>query len=164
MNDILISYFYQIRFFKPYMIPFSTALSDPKWFHQNHNQSFVFKDKNNVYNGIKATPLIPQMESDGECGGAANCNFSPENCKFLSNYYSQLKSLDFNSIVRRLIELSEKVKSIEGFSETPIPILIVYETPKNPCSERVILRKWFNDNGCELREFDKNLCMAAQQI
>lgn len=30
---ILISYFYQIRFFKPNMIPLSTAAFDPKWFH-----------------------------------------------------------------------------------------------------------------------------------
>lgn len=30
---ILTSYFYQIRNFKPYQIPLSTAISDPAWYH-----------------------------------------------------------------------------------------------------------------------------------
>ena len=30
---IRISYFYQVRNFKPNMIPMSTAISDPAWFH-----------------------------------------------------------------------------------------------------------------------------------
>ena len=30
---IRLSYFYQIRFFKKNMIPMSTALSDPEWYH-----------------------------------------------------------------------------------------------------------------------------------
>ena len=42
------SYFYQIRNFKPNMIPLSTALWDPKWFHKNKGHSFQFKDKNGV--------------------------------------------------------------------------------------------------------------------
>ena len=31
---IYTSYFYQIRFFKPNMIPLSTAKYDPSWFHK----------------------------------------------------------------------------------------------------------------------------------
>ena len=29
------SYFYKIRFMKPYMIPLSTAVFNPKWYFQN---------------------------------------------------------------------------------------------------------------------------------
>ena len=151
--EIKISYFYKIRFFKPYMIPFSTAISDPKWYHQSKGLDYVFKDKNNVYNGIRATPLAPIMTFDGQCVGVKNCNYSPEKCLFLANYYKQLKSLDFSSIVKRIEELSFKVKQIEKFEEEPIAVLIVYETPLNPCSERVMLRKWFEDNNRELKEF-----------
>ena len=35
---IMTSYFYAIRFFKPNMIPISTAKWDPKWYHQNKGQ------------------------------------------------------------------------------------------------------------------------------
>ena len=46
-----LGYFYQVRFFTPNMIPVSTALGDPKWYHQNKGQQFTFLDKNNVING-----------------------------------------------------------------------------------------------------------------
>ena len=41
-----LGYFYQVRFFTPNMIPVSTALGDPKWYHQNKGQQFTFLDKN----------------------------------------------------------------------------------------------------------------------
>ena len=31
--------------------------------------------------------------------------------------------------------------------------LIVYESPTNPCSERVILQQWLHDNGIECEEW-----------
>lgn len=31
---IYTSYFYMVRFMKPYMIPLSTAKFDPAWFHK----------------------------------------------------------------------------------------------------------------------------------
>ena len=43
---ILTSYFYQIRFFKPNIIPLSTCLSDPVWYHKGNGKSFYYKDKN----------------------------------------------------------------------------------------------------------------------
>ena len=40
-----LGYFYQVRFFTPNMIPVSTAVSDPKWYHQNKGPQFTFLDK-----------------------------------------------------------------------------------------------------------------------
>lgn len=37
----------------------------------------------------------------------------------------------------------------------PEIILIVYETPDNPCSERRVLIDWFASNGYELEEYRK---------
>lgn len=49
-----ISYFYQIRFFKPNMIPISTAKWDPKWYSQNGKP---YIDKRGVVNGLRAPVL-----------------------------------------------------------------------------------------------------------
>ena len=48
---LAISYFYQIRFFKPYMIPVSTAHWDPAWYHDWAGAAHVFVDKRGVING-----------------------------------------------------------------------------------------------------------------
>ena len=53
---ILTSYFYQIRNFKPYQIPLSTAISDPAWYHPKNGDYYV--DKNGVINGFVAATEI----------------------------------------------------------------------------------------------------------
>ena len=40
---LALSYFYQIRNFKHYMIPVSTAVWDPQWFHIDKTTK-IFKD------------------------------------------------------------------------------------------------------------------------
>ena len=46
---IATSYFYQIRNFKPYMIPVSTALSDPEWYRPPAGQEYyIDKERNNM--------------------------------------------------------------------------------------------------------------------
>lgn len=151
---ILISYFYQIRFFKPYMIPISTCLSDPAWFHLNKGKFFQYQDKNKVWNGIRAEVFAPGAACEGLCHGPSMCK-SKENCEFLKTYYNQLKSLEFSPILQRFKVLGEKVKAASDFEEEPVYVLIVYETPTNPCSERIPLQKWFKENGYELKEFNK---------
>ena len=48
---VLITYFYNIRFLKQNQIPVSTAMWDPKWYHDFKDKDYIFKDKNGVYNG-----------------------------------------------------------------------------------------------------------------
>lgn len=149
---ILTSYFYQIRNFKHNMIPLSTAVSDPKWFHNYKSQTYQFKDNNGVYNGLKAEPFVPKM-TWGDCCGPKNCKYKPVNCKFLSQYYEQLKQLNFSEMIERFEKLSNKIKDYEGFEEEPVMILIFYEPPDNPCSERRIVQKWFKENGYDIEEY-----------
>lgn len=149
---IYISYFYQIRFFKPNMIPFSTAISDPKWYHGEDTDVGVLIDRRGVMNGLHIPDLVPKMKEEGSCAGRKNCSDNPVNCNFLKNYEEQLNSLDFGSILEKLNAIANRASRFLALNEEPIVVLIVYETPDNPCSERTVLQKWFKNNGIELNE------------
>jgi len=84
---ILTSYFYQIRNFKPYQIPLSTAISDPAWYHPKNGDYYV--DKNGVINGLRIGMLQPQRSLGFLCGGKT-CTQQPDSCRFLRAYYDQL--------------------------------------------------------------------------
>lgn len=72
------SYFYQIKNFSENMISVSTAILDPKWYHDFKGCDHFFKDKNNVWNGIRSSYLFPDGECDGLCKGKKNgiCTYS----------------------------------------------------------------------------------------
>lgn len=150
---VMISYFYKIRFFKSNMIPLSTAKWDPKWFHQNKDQSFQFKDKNGVWNGLRAEPFMPNKMCEGLCEGPEKCQSTADNCLFLNTYEMQLSQLDFKEIIVRIENIGKAVQQQEKFVDEPIIVLIVHEAPDNPCSERPIIQKWFQKNGYVLEEF-----------
>lgn len=141
---IYTSYFYKIRFFKPNQIPVSTALSDPKWFHQNQGKSHKFIDKNGVLNGIRAEWLKPGEKCHDLCHGREGCPYEPSSCAFLRAYKEQLESMPIEESVRRLEELGCYLKSIIGFEGEPEIVLIVHEAPTNKCSERSVLQGYFN--------------------
>lgn len=148
---VYISYFYKVRFFKRNMVPFSTACYPPKWWLPQH------KDKNGVWNGISVKPLVPGSECNGLCRGPEFCSPpQPSKCKFLKKYREQLDTLDFNKVCARLEAIAAQVKQDEGFEEEPEIVLLVFEAPQNPCSERRALQEWFRDNGVELPEWQSN--------
>lgn len=149
---ILISYFYQIRFFKKNMIPVSTAIWDPKWFHMSKGNSYVYKDKNGVYNGFRYDLFAPKSSN---CSGPTACSEVGKDCQFLQDYRNQLDGLDFSKVYSDLTKFGNRIKEIEKFEEDPIVVLIVYETPDNPCSERKAIREWFGDHGVSVEEFSK---------
>ena len=155
---IYISYFYNIRFFPENLIPMSTAMWDPKWYHNNGPETIIFKDKRNVINGARAQVLAPTEENihisltDSEmCKGPEICRYSPINCKFLKRYYDYLSSLDFYSVISSLEADANKLRQNSNIC------LMVYETPSNPCSERQMLIKWFNNHGVDLPEWNKDM-------
>ena len=146
---IATSYFYQIRFFTPNMIPFSTAVWDPKWYHFNQGQHIYGKDKRGVYNGLRIPPLAPKNVG---CSGPKGCPHSPSNCSFMKLYREQLNKLDCHEIVSRLYKNLETIQQFEGFTDEPIAVLIVHEAPSNPCSERSVIQEWFQNNGYAVQE------------
>ena len=143
------SYFYQIRFFTRNMIPVSTAIWDPKWFHTGNNIG-EYRDKNGVWNGIRMPILSPININTNSC---CECKIhDPSDCNFQRSYKEYLKSLDFSKIYQSLEKLAATVQQIEGFDEDPYIILIVHEKPDNPCSERKALQEFFQSHGISCRE------------
>lgn len=154
------SYFYQVRFFEPYMVPVSTAVWDPKWYHDFKGQDYVYIDKRGVVNGLRAEPFMPGPQCDGLCHGPETCTEQkmPWNCKFLELYQAQLFALKKDEIIARMKDLGQRVKKFAGFEEEPVLVFLFHETPSNPCSERGPFQKWARYVGLEVEEFDsKNL-------
>lgn len=147
------SYFFKLRDFKPWMIPISTAMWDPKWYHDFKGPDHVFKDKRGVYNGLRYESIVPGITCNGLCHGSP-CPEEPGTCMFLQNYYKQLEALDFDTVMRDFENLANAIKSHEGFTEAPEIVIMVYEKPEQACSERVMLHKWFKAHGCDIEEVE----------
>ena len=151
------SYFYQIRNFKRNMIPVSTAIWDPKYFHNfTGDYNYLFKDKRGIVNGLRMLPII-------ECGKASSGCRGPESyshtssvpvCPFLMSYRNNLEQLNINTLINDFNYLASAYQKHENINDEITIVLIVYETPKNPCSERVALIDYFNSKGIECKELD----------
>ena len=155
---IYISYFYQIRFFKKNMIPLSTAFSDPKWYHDFKNKFHKFIDSNGVLNGSRAEDLILpetkaiQLEESGRMCSKP-CRFHPPDCAFMKAYKEHLDTIDFDEFISNCEKFCNKMSEKLDLKEEPNIILIVHEAPTVPCSERVVLKQWFEEHGIELQEW-----------
>lgn len=148
---IYLSYFYQVRFFKPNMIPVSTAMWDPFWF--NHDGQ-IYKDKNGVYNGINLEDFHQELNLTEEemCPCDQHKHRNGE-CAFLREYRKQLDTINFGDFLKWCEALGNYVQKKEQFEEEPIIVLLVYEAPTNPCSERGPIIDWFAANGMELKQW-----------
>jgi hypothetical protein len=51
--------------------------------------------------------------------------------------------------------IAEEVKKINNYEGEPEIILLVYETPDNPCSERQPLIDYFGKRGIKIEEYVK---------
>ena len=145
------SYFYQIRYFSKNMIPVSTAIWDPQWFHTGNNTG-EYQDKNGVWNGIRM-PILSPIKLDANI--CAQCSHhDPSDCAFQKNYREYLKSLDFDKIYQSLERLATTIVALENLSDEPHIVLIVHEKPNNPCSERKALQEFFTSHGIPCRELE----------
>lgn len=135
------SYFYQIRNFKSNMIPVSTALSDPKWYVPADGKEYYI-DKRGVVCGLRYEPLIVQPT-----WGGCPCEFHKKGrplCGFLQEYRRGLyQFVDKEKTLKAFEYCANKFKKELGFKEEPIIVLMVYEAPNNPCSERAALQEFF---------------------
>lgn len=138
MSNLALSYFYQIRNFKKNMLPVSTAYHDPSWFNNFKGEGYIFKDKRGIINGIKAYPLIPQ-------------EFEEPPFNDITLYRKQLDKIDLDKFLKDAEELLEWFSNREKIKD-PILVLMVYESPKNPYSERWDLFDYFKTKGIKLNE------------
>lgn len=122
-----ITYFYNVRFFKPNQIPVSTAVWDPKWYHNNTgNQDFCFVDKRGVINGIKEEKLSPS-QIDAPCG--KDCIYRAEvpNCCFLRDYRNYLQTVDFTYLLNEFNRVAADVFKLTHYEGEPEIVLLVHE-------------------------------------
>lgn len=155
MKEIAISYFYQIRNFKPYMIPVSTACFDPKWYHDFKGKNYTFLDKRGIVNRLRCEELHPDQRCEGLCCGDPQCKYKKDkSCPFIQKYRQQLEELDLESFIKRSEKSLSKLKTQLNLEQEPLLVLIVYETPSNPCSERKALLDYFNSKGILCKELD----------
>ena len=134
MIHIATSYFYQIRNFTPNLIPVSTCLSDPAWYRPPEGQEYYI-DKRGIVCGLRYEPLIVR-----DVPPLCPCPYQGEglpHCDFLREY-------------RRSLYQKDKERTLKAFEyclnkfNADTIVLIVYEAPENPCSERKALQEFFN--------------------
>ena len=143
------SYFAQLRKFPQNLVGLSTAVWNPKWRPMG-------KDKRGVI-CVDCPPFKPGKQCEGLCQGPQICkemhpDRTSENCPFLKAYKEQLDRVHPNAILNSLTRLSEQIGKDEGLTDIDFAFL-VYETPQNPCSERVMIQKWCRENGIEIKEW-----------
>lgn len=111
---IATSYFYQVRNFHRNMLPVSTAVSDPLWYHAvpgrrslsvdaHSHQGDIFVDRRGIYNGFRA-PILSPAQVTAECHGPEQCQYpAPSSCPFILNYRQYLESLSFFDVLHSLM-------------------------------------------------------------
>ena len=137
------SYFAQLRKFPQNLIGLSTAVWNPKWRPMG-------KDKRGVI-CVDCPPFKPGRECEGLCEGKCNPKH-PEDCAFIKTYKNQLDKLNIVSIQESLGKLANQIARDENFTDIDFAFL-VYETPTNPCRERVAIQQYSKEHGINVQEW-----------
>lgn len=145
----MISYFPMVRHFKANQIGISTAVWKPKYWTYGQN-------KQGSITGIEEKLLSPYYVEQYCCKDCQHKNSVP-NCPFIKDYRKYLDTVDFNYLMVEFKRIAEDVKKINNYIGEPEIILLVYETPDNPCSERIALIDYFKKHGIELEEYKKSI-------
>lgn len=166
---VYISYFYQIRNFNKYMIPLSTAMFDPGWYHNNEDSRTLFWDKNGVINGLRCYQFIFNKDKyEGWCSDECRFKLKKQesgetetiNCPYLDAYRRMLSMISWSELMEFFRNIITYVaghnKDLDNIDKYNI-CLIVYEPPKSVCSERFELIKWFKEHDIELIEWNKEV-------
>lgn len=150
------SYFYQIRHFKKNMIPISTCIWDPKWYHNfTDDYNYIFFDKRNILNGLRIESIIEQGRYSNLGPDYCPCDKKEyQTCSFLQNYRKNLEKIDFIKMYKDMQELAINYQKDKHITEEIILVLIVYETPSNHCSERQALQDYFQSHGIDCTELE----------
>lgn len=151
---VAVSYFAQLRNFTRNMIPVSTAVWDPKWYHDGSTQDHIFYDKRGILNGVRCTPMAPNPRLAQLCGGH-NCTQKDNGtqCDFLKGYAEQLSCIPFENMKKYLDNFAKWVdENYDIPSKDVILVFMVYEKYDNPCSERNAILEYFRNNGMPIEE------------
>lgn len=147
------SYFYQVRFFRPYMIPVSTAVSDPKWFHNFQDGNHCFIDKNGVINGLRCNYFVPDNTCRNLCHGVDSCNtIDSGSCVFLQQYSEQLNKIDADNFIQNMRFCDDRLHKLLQIDDEFTYVFLVHEKYNDPCSERKAIQQWLTENVSDTQE------------
>jgi len=139
------SYWAQVRNFPKNLVGLNTTIWPPRW-------RPLGKDNRGVL-VVDCPPLKPGPTCENLCRG--NCNpKQPDKCAFLQMYYAQLKRINIKDFLTRLSNLKKKIELGEQLNDIDFAF-IVFETPTNPCSERIMIQNWLRDWNLEVKEWTK---------
>ena len=144
---ISISYFPMVRYFLPNQIGISTAVFKP------HYWSYGLT-KRGSFQGIEEKSLSPYYVEQ-YCSKECPYKKDLPNCPFLTTYRNYLDTVNINYLLSEFKRIAEDVKKINNYVGEPEIILLVYETPSNPCSERQPLIDYFEKHGIKIEEYSK---------
>lgn len=161
--------FNQVRYMSKYILPLSICSGEPSWYHDFKDRSYCFFDKREVYNGLVAWSLVlnPKTVKKIEDQGAMcrkNCPYDTHTCLFKSLYALQLKNISIHKILSDIENIKEtyrKLARIKDYENIDI-CFMVYEQPTNLCSEREVVKKYFEDNNIEIKEWTPDLIDKVQ--
>ena len=146
------------------MVPVSTALCETKWYHDFQPKWYVFKDKRGIYNGIRCEKLY-YHGNDCACGkGCLLDPLTPDEKCFLTAYRKDLFSQDFQEFYTHCDRIADYIKQEEQIDHEMYIILMVHETNKNPCSERIVLQDWIRANGYDCPELKYPISQNYENI
>jgi hypothetical protein len=124
---------------------------DPKWYRRNGKP---YIDSRGVINGFRCDILSPSFtEPDLFPCPYHKVGLNSE-CKFITQYINGLNDIDIDKVTENIDTICNKVSEITNFIMTPV--LLVYETPSNPCSERLPIMNYFKSHNLDISEFDPN--------
>ena len=153
IEQVYTSYFYQIRYFTPDLVPLSTAVWDPKWYHNFKSQDYSYIDKRGVICGLRVNQLHPDKSCDYQCVECQKTG-DPNTCDFIQKYKAQLQNINFENFMFSLEHYMDIIqKDYLKTTEQLTPIFIVHEAIGNACSERGSIQQWFNSNGVKCCEW-----------
>ena len=140
------SYFYQIRNFPRNLIPLSTAVWPPKYpIKDSTGQPAIL---------IDCWPMKPGSQCAGLCDGSCDPKH-PNDCKFLKTYRAQLDAIEFDKFYTQLEILKKQIEEGEGLENVDFAF-VVFESPRNPCSERTVIQAWGASLGIEIKEWSES--------
>ena len=102
-------------------------------------------------------PLLSPAKLSEDVICQRDCSHKNEvpSCPFLISYRKYLETVDFKKLIAEFKRIAEDVKKINNYVGEPEIILLVYETPSNPCSERQPLIDYFEKHGIKIEEYSK---------
>lgn len=140
------SYWAMVRNFPRNLVGLNTTVWPPKWRPLGQDNRGIWV--------IDCPILKPGKDCEGLCRGACEPKH-PQDCTFLQKYYEQLSQIDFSKFCYSLQNLADRIKDGEGLEDIDFAF-IVFESLKNPCSERAIIQRWLREHTVEIQEWTKS--------